>query len=272
MIHEVKIPTGCKASVSVDNEKIVVLIDPVEDFVTIDEEALKKRWLDEIEAKAWDEHNRKVVDGALSGSPKINPLDSISVRGKILIPEIQVDKIEYNPDTDNQGTIMPGVSLTGYEVNKSSGALCDEENRILTKVHPGMVVKSETGHIALVGSSDYTVVLTPNKEIQLNQTCNFPFEYHATKEESEELFEQLKMQKALEVSDYGTIVNWWPNENDSYDAINSSWGITTLVNKGSALETLLFEAANVFPVGFITEERQQQLKETLKNLFDSWRK
>ena len=135
-----------------------------------------------------------------------------------------------------------------------------------------MVVKSETGHIALVGSSDYTVVLTPNKEIQLNQTCNFPFEYHATKEESEELFEQLKMQKALEVSDYGTIVNWWPNENDSYDAINSSWGITTLVNKGSALETLLFEAENVFPVGFITEERQQQLKETLKNLFDSWRK
>ena len=38
MIHEVKIPTGCKASVSVDNEKIVVLIDPVEDFVTIDED------------------------------------------------------------------------------------------------------------------------------------------------------------------------------------------------------------------------------------------
>ena len=38
MIHEVKIPTGCKASVSVDNEKIVVLIDPVEDFVKIDED------------------------------------------------------------------------------------------------------------------------------------------------------------------------------------------------------------------------------------------
>ena len=112
MIHEVKIPTGCKASVSVDNEKIVVLIDPVEDFVKIDEDALKKRWLDEIEAKAWDEHNRKLVAGALSGSPKINPLDSISVRGKIFVPEIQVDKIEYNPDTDNQGTIMPGVSLT----------------------------------------------------------------------------------------------------------------------------------------------------------------
>ena len=185
MIHEVKIPTGCKASVSVDNEKIVVLIDPVEDFVKIDEEDKKEKSLN---------------------------------------------------------------------------------------VHPGMVVKSETGHIALVGQSDYTVVLTPNKEIQLNQTCNFPFEYHATKEESEELFEQLKMQKALEVSDYGTIVNWWPNENDSYDAINSSWGITTLVNKGSALETLLFEAENVFPVGFITEEKQKQLKETLFNLFNSWRK
>ena len=38
MIHEVKIPTGCKASVSVDNEKIIVLIDPVEDFVKIDED------------------------------------------------------------------------------------------------------------------------------------------------------------------------------------------------------------------------------------------
>ena len=272
MIHEVKIPTGCKASVSVDNEKIVVLIDPVEDFVTIDEEALKKRWLDEIEAKAWDEHNRKVVDGALSGSPKINPLDSISVRGKILIPEIQVDKIEYNPDTDNQGTIMPGVSLTEYEVNKSSGALCDEENRILTKVHPGMVVKSETGHIALVGSSDYTVVLTPNKEIQLNQTCNFPFQYHATKEESEELFEQLKMQKALEVSAAGTLINWSPNNKELYDVINTLWNITPFVCTDSEEDVMLYEAGNLFPAGFITEERQQQLKETLKNLFDSWRK
>ena len=43
MIHEVKIPTGCKASVSVDNEKIVVLIDPVEDFVTIDVEYKKNK-------------------------------------------------------------------------------------------------------------------------------------------------------------------------------------------------------------------------------------
>ena len=230
MIHEVKIPTGCKASVSVDNEKIVVLIDPVEDFVTIDE-------------------------------------DTDSIRKEIVVP-----KIEFNVDSNFQKQMNSNIILTEYEVNKSSGALCDEENRILSKVHPGMVVKSETGHIALVGQSDYTVVLTPNKEIQLNQTCNFPFEYHATKEESEELFEQLKMQKALEVSDYGTLVNWWPNENDSYDVINSSWGITTLVNKGSALETLLFEAGNVFPRGFITEERKQQLKETLKNLFDSWSK
>jgi len=268
----VKIPAGCKASVSVDNEKIVVLIDPVEDFVTIDEEALKKRWLDEIEAKAWDEHNRKLVDGALSGSPKINPLDSISVRGKILIPEIQVDKIEYNPDTDNQGTIMSGVSLTGYEVNKSSGALCDEDGLILTKVHPGMVVKSETGHIALVGSSDYTVVLTPDKEIQLNQTCNFPFKYFSTKEESEELFEQLKMQKALEVSECVTLVNWSPNYNDSYDVINSLWNIMSFVSTDSEPDRMLYEAGNLFPAGFITEERQQQLKETLKNLFDSWRK
>ena len=186
MIHEVKIPTGCKASVSVDNEKIVVLIDPVEDFVKIDEEDKKVKALN---------------------------------------------------------------------------------------VHPGMVVKSETGHIALVGSSDYTVVLTPNKEIQLNQTCNFPFEYHATKEESEELFEQLKMQKALEVSAAGTLINWSPNDNDSYDAINSLWNITEcLVCTDSEEDVMLYEAGNLFPVGFITEERQQQLKETLKNLFDSWRK
>ena len=150
MIHEVKIPTGCKASVSVDNEKIVVLIDHVEDFVTIDE-------------------------------------DTDSIRKEIVVP-----KIEFNVDSNFQKQMNSNIILTEYEVNKSSGALCDEENRILTKVLPGMVVKSETGHIALVGSSDYTVVLTPDKEIQLNQTCNFPFEYHATKEESEELFEQLK--------------------------------------------------------------------------------
>jgi glycerol uptake facilitator-like aquaporin len=37
-------------------------------------------------------------------------------------------------------------------------------------------------------------------------------------------------------------------------------------------DRMLCEAGNMFPVGFITEEKQQQLKETLKNLFDSWRK
>ena len=255
MIHEVKIPTGCKASVSVDNEKIVVLIDPVEDFVKIDEEALKKRWLDEIEAKAWDEHNRKVVDGALSGQYKL--IDS---------------QIKYIPDTDNQGTIMSGVSLTGYEVNKSSGAICDEDGRILTKIHPGMVVKAETGHIALVGSSDYTVVLTPDKEIQLNQTCNFPFKYHATKEECDELFEQLKMQKALEVSADGTLINWTPVDDENYERLDSFFEPVPIKCSYSNTYAGLMDAGNMFPVGFITEERQQQLKETLKNLFDSWRK
>ena len=215
MIHEVKIPTGCKASVSVDNEKIVVLIDPVEDFVKIDEDDKKEKALIDLD---------KIYESeVLNASPKLT-------------------------------------------------SLCDKENRILSKVHPGMVVKSKTGHIALVGQSDYTVVLTPNKEIQLNQTCNFPFEYHATKEESEELFEQLKMQKALEVSDYGTLIIWSPNDNDSYDVINSLWNIISFVSTDSEPDKMLREAGNMFPVGFITEEKQKQLKETLKNLFDSWRK
>lgn len=215
MIHEVKIPTGCKASVSVDNEKIVVLIDPVEDFVTIDEEYKKVKALADLD---------KIYESeVLSASPKLT-------------------------------------------------YLCDEYNRILTNVHPGMVVKSETGHIALVGSSDYTVVLTPDKEIQLNQTCNFPFKYFSTKEESEELFEQLKMQKALEVSAVGTLINWSPNNNELYDIINNLWNITPFVCTDSEEDVMLYEAGNLFPAGFITEERQQQLKETLKNLFDSWRK
>lgn len=215
MIHEVKIPTGCKASVSVDNEKIVVLIDPVEDFVKIDEEDKK--------VKALADLDKIYESGVLIASPKLT-------------------------------------------------SLCDKDNLISSKVHPGMVVKSETGHIALVGQSDYTVVLTPDKEIQLNQTCNFPFEYHATKEESEELFEQLKMQKALEVSDYGTLIIWSPNDNDSYDVINSLWNIISFVSTDSEPDKMLREAGNMFPIGFITEEWQQQFKETLKNLFDSWRK
>ena len=185
MIHEVKIPTGCKASVSVDNEKIVVLIDPVEDFVKIDEEDKKEKALN---------------------------------------------------------------------------------------VHPGMVVKSETGHIALVGSSDYTVVLTPSKEIQLNQTCNFPFEHHATKEESEELFEQLKMQKALQVSSSGMLKNWDPDNDEKYEVLDSLFDPVPIKCSYSSTYVRLRDAGNMFPVGFITEERQQQLKETLKNLFDSWRK
>lgn len=230
MIHEVKIPTGCKASVSVDNEKIVVLIDPVEDFVKID-------------------------------------VGTNSIRKEIVVP-----KNEFNADSNFQKQMNGNITLTGYEADRLSGALCDEDGRILTKIHPGMVVKSETGHIALVGSSDYTVVLTPDKEIQLNQTCNFPFEYHATKEESEELFDQLKMQKALEVSAAGTLINWSPNDNDSYDVINSLWNIISFVSTDSEPDRMLCEAGNMFPVGFITKERQKQLKETLKTLFDSWRK
>ena len=215
MIHEVKIPTGCRASVSVDNKKTVVLIDPVEDFVTIYEEDKKVKALADLD---------KIYESeVLNASPKLT-------------------------------------------------SLCDKDNLILSKVSPGMVVKSETGHIALVGQSDYTVVLTPDKEIQLNQTCNFPFEYHATKEESEELFEQLKMQKALEISVCGTLAYWSPNNNDSYDVINSLWNIISFVSTDSEPDKMLREAGNMFPVGFITEERQQQLKETLKNLFDSWRK
>ena len=163
MIHEVKIPTGCKASVSVDNEKIVVLIDPVEDFVTIDEEYKKVK--------------------ALADLDKIYESEVLSASSKLTY-------------------------------------LCDEDNLIMTKVHPGMVVKSETGHIALAGSSDYTVVLTPDKEIQLNQTCNFSFKFHATKEESEELFEQLKIQKALAVSEAGTLINWSPDNDEEYEVLD----------------------------------------------------
>ena len=185
MIHEVKIPTGCKGLISVENNTIIVIVDPVEDFVKIDEEDKKEKSLN---------------------------------------------------------------------------------------VHPGMVVKSETGHIALVGQSDYTVVLTPNKEIQLNQTCNFPFEYHATKEESEELFEQLKIQKALEVSVCGTLVYWSPNLDEKYELAALDCKPMRWVYHGNDIESELCNTGNMFPVGFITEERQQQLKETLKNFFDSWRK
>ena len=230
MIHEVKIPTGCKGLISVENNTILVIVDPVEDFVKIDE-------------------------------------DTNSIREEIVVP-----KIEFNVDSNFKKQMKGNITLTEYEVNKSSGALCDEDNRILTKVHPGMVVKSETGHIALVGSSDYTVVLTPNKEIQLNQTCNFPFEYHATKEECEELFEQLKMQKALEVSAVGTLINWAPDNDEKYEVLDSLFEPVPIKCSYSSTYVRLRDAGNMFPVGFITEERKQQLKETLKNLFDSWRK
>ena len=230
MIHEVKIPAGCKASVSVDNEKIVVLIDPVEDFVTID-------------------------------------VDTNSIRNEIVVP-----KNEFNADSNFQKQMNGNITITGYEADRLSGALCDEDVRIFTKIHPGMVVKAETGHIALVGSSDCTVVLTPDKEIQLNQTCNFPFEYHATKEESEELFDQLKIQKALEVSADGTLINWSPDDDENYERLDSFFEPVPIKCSYSSAYVRLRDAGNMFPRGFITEERQQQLKETLKNLFSSWRK
>ena len=80
------------------------------------------------------------------------------------------------------------------------------------------------------------------------------------------------MQKALEVSADGTLINWTPVDGENYERLDSFFEPVPIKCSYSSTYVRLRDAGNMFPRGFITEERKQQLKDTLKNLFDSWRK
>ena len=60
----------------------------------------------------------------------------------------------------------------------------------------GQFVKSDAGYIAMTGEQNYTVILTPSGEIQLNQSCNFPITIPAKFNDADKLMTELAKQKS----------------------------------------------------------------------------
>ena len=136
----------------------------------------------------------------------------------------------------------------------------------------GQFVKSDAGYIAMTGEQNYTVVLTPSGEIQLNQSCNFPITIPAKFNDADKLMSELAKQKALMIAGK-ELVKWRPAKLacEPFSAINSVWKAKTYLSMEDALMDDLLLADNIFPPGFLTEEKISQFKKTIMDLFDSWR-
>ena len=127
---------------------------------------------------------------------------------------------------------------------------------------------SERGDIALLENGECLVILTYKGEIQLNQTCNFGFTRPATIEEIVKLDKALRDQKALMIED-GRVQPWKPCHNEKYHSFSSS--VSEYTYMGDVIDKECIVTNNMFPSGFITEERKNQYFETVSKLFDSWR-
>ena len=163
--------------------------------------------------------------------------NSLDLRGKITIPEIDAIKI--------------GCGESPFPLYFS-------------------FVTSGRGDIAISNGEVYPVILTCNGEIQLNQTCNFSFIRNSTIEEEQKLIEALRVQRSL-MWDGEKLINWVPRMGETYLAFDFDCTQMALEYSGRKVDVLLAEAGNVFPVEFLTEERQTQFKKTIMDLFDSWR-
>ena len=130
-------------------------------------------------------------------------------------------------------------------------------------------VFSERGDTALLENGECLVILTYKGEIQLNQTCNFGFTRAATVEEIVKLDKSLRDQKALMIEDH-RVQPWKPCHNEQYHSFSSS--VSEYTYFGDTIDKECMETNNMFPIGFITEERKNQYFETTSKLFDSWRK
>ena len=238
MKHEVKIPVGCKATVSIEGERILIIVDPKEDVIV---EGPKHFQLSQENLCKLAGMEGGVIRGAinldkLTDSEK-KAFDSLDLRRHITIPEIDAIKLG-----------------------------CDESPFPLYF----RFAASERGDIAISNGEVYPVILTCNGEIQLNQTCNFSFIRNSTIEEEQKLIEALRVQRSL-MWDGEKLINWVPRMGETYLAFDFDCTQMALEYSGRKVDVLLAEAGNVFPVEFLTEERQTQFKKTIMDLFDSWR-
>lgn len=238
MKHEVKIPSDCKATVSVEGERILIIVDPKEDVIV---EGPKHFQLSQENLCKLAGMEGGVIRGAinldkLTDSGK-KAFDSLDLRRHITIHEI---------DAINLG--------------------CDESPFPLYF----RFVTSARGDIAISNGEFYPVILTCNGEIQLNQTCNFSFIGNSTIEEEKNLIEALRLQKSL-MWDGEKLINWVPIMGETYLSFDFDCTQMALEYSGRKVDVLLAKAGNVFPVGFLTEEKISQFKSTVMDLFDSWR-
>ena len=236
MKHEVKIPVGCKATVSVEGERILIIVDPKEDVI--------------VEGPKYFQLSQE------------NHCKLAGVEGGVIRGPFDLDKL-----TDAE-------KKTLYETDPQLDSL--KVRNFIEVPHiqasAGQFVKSDAGYIAMTGEQNYTVVLTPSGEIQLNQSCNFPITIPAKFDDADKLMAELAKQKALMIVGK-ELVKWRPAKLtcEPFSAINSVWKAKTYLSMEDVLMDDLLLADNIFPPGFLTEEKISQFKKTIMDLFDSWR-
>ena len=315
MKHEVKIPSDCKATVFVEDKRIVIVVDPIQKQTKEKGEPcdpfsiLKSRvyeqviqrsetqsdvdksvrivvetekdesWKHIVNQNAWKEVDRKINSSVSLGAIR-KPNES----GEYVVGTIFENKKESAPKEDieahcylGEGDSIGVLSLikdgrvqTSINLDKLTGKESIDVPHI--PAFAGQFLKSDTGYIAMTGEQNYAVVLTPTGEIQLNQSCNFPITIPAKFDDSDKLMTELAKQKALMIVGK-ELVKWRPATLacEPFSAINAVWKAKTYLSMEDGLMDDLLLADNIFPPGFLTEEKISQFKSTVMDLFDSWR-
>ena len=284
MKHEVKIPSDCKATVSIEDRRILIMIDQKEDIPVAGPKsfelpqknlcklagmeggvirgAINLDKLTDVKKKACEELDRKINSSVLLGTTQ-KPNEA----GEYVVGTIFENKKESAPKGDLKA--FDSLDLRRHITIPEIDAIklgCDESPFPLYF----RFVTSERGDIAISNGEVYPVILTCNGEIQLNQTCNFSFIRNSTIEEEKNLIEALRLQKSL-MWDGEKLINWVPRMGETYISFDFDFTQMALEYSGRKVDALLAKAGNVVPPGFLTEEKISQFKKTIMDLFDSWR-
>lgn len=247
MLYQITIPNGFTPEVIVSKDKVVVKL-MIEDYkfephhtrelinVLNFDKPNAPTFTDKIEEQALKSITKKAVDGILSGECNVT-LDTIK--------QEKLDEVNVKDFVEIEGLNIQDIQpkINGFAF-------------------------SERGDIAFLKNGECLVILTYKGEIQLNQTCNFGFTRPATVEEIIKLTSALMDQKALMIKD-DRVQPWKPWHNEKYHSFSSS--VSEYTYMGDVIDKECMVTNNMFPIGFITEERKNQYFETVSKLFDSWR-
>ena len=277
MKHEVKIPSDCKATVSIEDRMILIMIDQKDDIPVAGHNCFK---LSEEQIGKLGEMSHKM---GLSGRhregeyyplpPWADSSNNGGMNSKESAPEGDIEAHCDLGEGESMGVlslIKDGHIQSSINLDKLTGKESIDVPHI--PAFAGKFVKSDAGYIAMTGEQNYAVVLTPAGEIQLNQSCNFPITIPAKFDDADKLMTELAKQKALMIVG-NELVKWRPAilACEPLSAINAVWKAKTFLSMEDGLMDDLLLADNIFPPGFLTEEKISQFKKTIMDLFDSWR-